>query len=326
MAALNSNQPLDGVLDHIASQAQKLLDNEEVAIYSLADNSDELVLQAAQGPVRADLQAIENACKLETIRQALAARKPLIINDLVALSPQGEKRLSQPFRAVLIVPVIVQDDTYGGIVMCSVEPRNFSDDEVELAAIFANQVALAVESARLRSQREQAAAAAERNRLARELHDSVTQALFSATLVAEVLPRVGERDPELARDGLLELGELTRGALAEMRTMLLELRPTAVLETRLNDLIQQLTDAVKGRVGLLASYNIEASPDLPPDVHITFYRIAQEALNNTLKHAEAKSVTVSLVATPPVDPEADGDWQGQMMLRITDDGLGFKQR
>jgi len=326
MAALNSNQPLEQVLDHIAGQARDLLDNEEVAIYSLAGDGDELILQAAQGPVRADLQAIERACKLETIAQALSARKPLIINDLEELPSQGEKRLPQSFRAVLIVPVMVQNDTYGGIVMCSIDPRNFSHDEVELAAIFANQVALAVESARLRSQREQAAAAAERNRLARELHDSVTQALFSATLVAEVLPQVGERDPELAREGLLELGVLTRGALAEMRTMLLELRPTAVVETRLSDLIQQLTDAVTGRVGLLSSYNIEPSPNLPPDVHITFYRIAQEALNNVLKHAEAKRVTVSLVATPPVDPEADGDWQGQMMLRITDDGLGFKQR
>jgi signal transduction histidine kinase len=250
----------------------------------------------------------------------------LIINDLEALPSQGEKRFSQSFRAVLIVPVMVQNETYGGIVMCSIEPRNFSDDEVELAAIFANQVALAVESARLRSQREQAAAAAERNRLARELHDSVTQALFSATLVAEVLPQVGERDPELAREGLLELGALTRGALAEMRTMLLELRPTALVETRLSDLIEQLTDAVTGRVGLLASYNIEPSPALPPDVHITFYRIAQEALNNVLKHAKAKRVNVSLVAAPPVDSEADGNWQGQIVLAVADDGHGFEQR
>jgi PAS domain S-box-containing protein len=326
MDALNSNQPLEHVLDHIAAQARELLNNEEVAIYRLAHNGDELILQAAQGPVRADLRAIERACKLEKITQALSARKPLIINDLKALSLQGEKRLSQSFRAVLIVPVMVQSATYGGIVMCSIEPRNFSDDEVELAAIFANQVALAVESARLRSQREQAAAAAERNRLARELHDSVTQALFSATLVAEVLPQVGERDPELAREGLLELGALTRGALAEMRTMLLELRPTALVETRLSDLIEQLTDAVTGRVGLLASYNIEPSPALPPDVHITFYRIAQEALNNVLKHAKAKRVNVSLVAAPPVDSEADGNWQGQIVLAVADDGHGFEQR
>jgi signal transduction histidine kinase len=210
--------------------------------------------------------------------------------------------------------------------MCSIEPRSYSTEEVELATVFGNQVALAVESARLRMQREQAAAATERNRIARDLHDSVTQALFSATLVAEVLPQVGKRDPELARQGLLELGALTRGALAEMRTMLLELRPTAVVETRLSDLIRQLTDAMTGRVGLLAKYNIEPSPNLPPDVHVTFYRIAQEALNNVLKHADASRVTVSLIACPPVDPGAAGDWQGQMMLTITDNGLGFEER
>ena len=325
MAALNSNQPLEQVLDHIAAQALELLDNEEVAIYRLADNGDELILQAAQGPIHAEQQAIDRACKPETIANALASRQPLIINDLEAVYSEPSNESSTPFRALLIMPVTVQGEIYGGLVMCCSKPRSFGAEEVELAAVFSNQVALAVESARLRSQREQAAAAAERNRLARELHDSVTQALFSATLVAEVLPQVGERDPELAREGLLELGALTRGALAEMRTMLLELRPTAVVETRLSDLIQQLADAVTGRVGLHARYKIEPSPALPPDVHITFYRIAQEALNNVLKHAEAKSVTVSLVATPPVDPEADDSWQGQMLLRMTDDGLGFEQ-
>jgi PAS domain S-box-containing protein len=325
MAALNSNQPLDRVLDYIAAQARELLGNEEVAIYSMAEAGGGLVLQAAQGPVRANPQAIESACSLGTITRAIASRQPLAIGDLTAISSQGGEPTAAAFRAMLIVPVVVQDEIYGGIVMCSVEPRQFSAEEVQLAAIFGNQVALAVESAQLRSQREQAAAAAERNRLARDLHDSVTQALFSASLVAEVLPQVGERDPDLAREGLVELGALTRGALAEMRTMLLELRPTAVVQTRLNDLIWQLAQAITSRAELLVTYNVEPSPSLPPDVHITFYRVAQEALNNVLKHAEASHVTISLVATPPVDGPAAGGWQGQVTLSVADDGHGFDQ-
>ena len=170
---------------------------------------------------------------------------------------------------------------------------------------------------------EEAAAAAERNRLARDLHDSVTQALFSASLVAEVLPQVWQRDPESALEGLEELRLLTRGALAEMRTMLLELRPTALVETRLHELLWQLTEAITSRVQLLVTFNIEPCPALPPDVHIAFYRLAQEALNNVVKHAEADHVTVSLQASPLVSDQEAGDWRGQVTLEIGDDGRGF---
>jgi signal transduction histidine kinase len=286
----------------------------------------ELVLQAAQGPVHADPHAIDRACNLGTITRALASRKPLAIGDFTATSSQGGEPTAAAFRALLVVPVVVQDEIYGGIVLCSVEPRQFSVEEVDLAAVFGNQVALAVESARLRSQREEAAAAAERNRLARDLHDSVSQALFSATLVADVLPQVGERDSDLAREGLKELGALTRSALAEMRTMLLELRPTAVVETRLSDLIRQLVEAVTGRADLQVTCNVDPSPALPPDVHVTFYRVAQEALNNILKHAGATQVTVGLVVSPPAGEQERDTWQGYLTLTIDDDGRGFGQR
>ena len=323
MAALNSDEPLDRVLDHIAGQARDLLDNEAVTIFSLDPSSGVPLPQAAQGPARADLQTIDQACSLQIIGQALASRQPLVIGDLETVSPASARPFPAPFRALLAVPVIVKDQVYGGMVMCGAEPRGFSGEEVELASVFANQVALAVESAQLRSQHEQAAAAAERNRLARDLHDSVTQALFSASLVAEILPQVWERNADLGREGLQELGVLTRGALAEMRTMLLELRPTALIETRLDELVWQLTEAMTGRAGLLVTYDIEPSPSLPPEVHVTFYRVAQEALNNVLKHAEARQVTVGLAAVPPADTQSASEWRGQLELAISDDGQGF---
>ena len=171
----------------------------------------------------------------------------------------------------------------------------------------------------------EAAAAAERNRLARDLHDSVTQALFSASLVAEVLPQVWQRDPEMGQQGLEELRLLTRSALAEMRTMLLELRPTALVETNLHDLLWQLTEAITGRAQLAAEFDIEPMPTLPPDVHITFYRVAQEALHNVVKHAEASQVAISLRVSPPISAQHDGDWRGQAILHISDNGQGIDQ-
>jgi signal transduction histidine kinase len=226
-------------------------------------------------------------------------------------------------EALLTVPIFVRGHVYGGIVVYDEESRAFSDDDLDLAIVFGDQVALAIESARLREHLKEAAAAAERSRLARDLHDSVTQALFSASLVAEVLPQVWQRDPDEAQQGLQELGHLTRGALAEMRTMLLELRPHALLETKLDDLLWQLTEAITSRAELLVSFEIEPIPALPPDVHVTFYRVSQEALHNVVKHAEASHVTVGLRASPPIEGQRASDWQGQVILHIRDDGGGF---
>ena len=179
-----------------------------------------------------------------------------------------------------------------------------------------------MERKRMESQLEETAAAAERQRLARDLHDSVTQVLFSASLVADVLPRIWRRDPDLAQESVQELRRLTRSALAEMRTMLLELRPSAVIKTPLDELLVQLTEAVTSRSGLQFQLYIEQVPHLPHDVQTSFYRIAQEALNNVVKHAQANLVTVSLSATAYESRKRE-EWRGEVILSIKDDGQGF---
>jgi signal transduction histidine kinase len=135
---------------------------------------------------------------------------------------------------------------------------------------------------------------------------------------------VWQRDPEEAQKGLEELRDLTRGALAEMRTLLLELRPTALVETKLDDLLLRLTQAVTSRAQLPITVNLEPSPTLPPDVQVTFYRVAQEALNNAVKHAEASQLTLSLQASPPVSRQQPDGWQGRVVLRVSDNGQGFE--
>ncbi len=161
-------------------------------------------------------------------------------------------------------------------------------------------------------QAELAAAAAERERLARDLHDAVTQVLFSVAAIAEALPRVWARDAEEGRRGLEQLRTLTRAALAEMRTMLLELRPAALIEHKLSDLLRQLTDGMLGRTQMPVTTTVDGDCDLPPEVRIALYRIAQEALNNTVKYARATKASVNLLCEP-----------GRVLLRISDDGRGF---
>jgi ligand-binding sensor domain-containing protein/signal transduction histidine kinase len=160
----------------------------------------------------------------------------------------------------------------------------------------------------------EAAVAAERSRLARDLHDAVSQTLFSASLIAEVLPRLWERNQDEGRRRLEEVRELTRGALAEMRTLLLELRPSALIEAEIGDLLRQLAESITGRARVPVTLEVKGEPScsLPPDVKVVLYRIAQEALNNVAKHAEASQAMVSLQCQDE-----------QVELRVSDDGRGF---
>jgi signal transduction histidine kinase len=200
--------------------------------------------------------------------------------------------------------------------------RGFSEEDLELAYTFADQAALAIANDQLRDRAEETAVATERNRLARDLHDAVTQTLFSASLIAEILPSVWETDQSEARELLQELRRLSRGALAEMRTLLLELRPNTLVEADLGDLLRQLAETVTGRTGATVAVTVEGTGRLPSDVHVALYRIAQEALNNVVKHANASDVSVDL-RYAAVSPNGGGEKLARAELRVTDDGRGF---
>jgi signal transduction histidine kinase len=158
----------------------------------------------------------------------------------------------------------------------------------------------------------EAAATAEREHLARELHDAVTQTLFTTSLIAEAMPRVWERHPEEGRSGLEQLRRLTQGALAEMRALLLELRPAALTERPLGESLRHLTQAMSNRTRSPVTLTLEGDRLLPPEVQVALYRITQEALNNAARHTRANQISVALDCQPE-----------QVALRIRDDGGGF---
>ena len=169
-----------------------------------------------------------------------------------------------------------------------------------------------MENARLYEQAEQSAITAERGRLARELHDAVTQTLFSANLIADVIPRIWKRNPEEGLRNLAELRQLTRGALAEMRTLLLEMRPESLERADIKSLLTQLAEAFIGRARIPLDLQMRGDCHPTHEVKLVFYRVAQEALNNIAKHSGARQVDVHLECQP-----------GHMNLCIQDDGLGF---
>jgi two-component system nitrate/nitrite sensor histidine kinase NarX len=224
-------------------------------------------------------------------------------------------------RSWLGVPLMVKGEVLGMLTLDHNQPDHFTARHADLVLAFANQVAVALENARLYAHAEESAVAAERNRLARDLHDAVTQTLFSSSLIAEVLPRLWERDPEEARHRLQELRELTRGALAEMRTLLLELRPSTLIEAKLSDLLRQLGESITGRARVPVALEVTDECQLDAEVKVALYRIAQEALNNVAKHASASQATVALHC-PPASPERE-ETEMRVQLGIRDDGLGF---
>jgi signal transduction histidine kinase len=252
------------------------------------------------------------------IATVLRGRRPLAIADVNAPAETDvtvQTAAASGVRSILFVPILADEQVFGVLLVGYRQGREFGDEEQRLFVALAQRTSLALENARLYEQAQQTAQLEERQRLARELHDAVTQTLFSGSLIADVLPRLWERDPAEGRRRLEELRELTRGALAEMRTLLYELRPAAITESPLADLLRQLVEATIGHARLAVSLNVvgqSAPGGLPPDVQVALYRIAQEALNNVAKHARANRADVSLVFRA-----------NDVELSVRDDGQGF---
>lgn len=152
----------------------------------------------------------------------------------------------------------------------------------------------------------------ERQRLSHDLHDAVNQTLFSASLIAQVLPRLWEKDQAEARRSLEDLRRLTQGALAEMRGLLAELQPSILTDSDLGDLLRQLGNTLSGRTDIPVIVTLTGKFNLPSELQMTFYRVCQEALLNIARHAKASTVEINL--------QQDGD---VIELRIRDNGQGF---
>jgi signal transduction histidine kinase len=187
-----------------------------------------------------------------------------------------------------------------------------------LALVLRRQVVLVAELRLLRGEAEQrarqVAVLEERQRLSRELHDSVTQALYGISLYAEAGSRAlteGDREPAAAH--LQEIRDTTQEALGEMRLLLFELRPPLLQEHGLAAALRARLQAVETRAGLTTELECPGAERLPPDTEQELYRLAQEALNNVLKHAHAGRVRVRLAAA-----------EGRVTLEVADDGVGFE--
>jgi GAF domain-containing protein len=329
---LHRSLRLDDVLTALVEVARDVLHADKASVHMWDPDHHHLVVAASYGysPETTSQPLIPGEDPLREPDSSLREPTDLIIADALQTSvttvgdATNDARFStarlrdimerEGIRAAISAPITVSGQSFGlfGVAYC--EPHTPSFDEQRVVQALAQRAALAIQNARLFEQAQQVATAEERQRLARELHDAVTQTLFSASLIAEVVPRLWERDPDQGRKRLEELRRLTRGALAEMRTLLLELRPAALIETPFGQLLRQLAEATASRTTLVI--DVQAAVDegrpLTPEVQIGLYRIAQEALNNVAKHAGASGASIHLRRRP----------QG-IDLHLIDNGRGF---
>lgn len=220
--------------------------------------------------------------------------------------------LLEGVRSWLWVPLAIKGRVIGAIGVAHTERNFFTDHQANLALTVANQAAITMVNAELFENAQTLAALQERQRLARNLHDAVNQSLFSAGLIAEVLPRLWERSPEEGRQSLEDLRRLTRGAQADMRLLLAELLPSTLTDAELGDLLRILGNALAGRTNIPINVRVVGEGKLPPDVQVTLYRLCQEGLNNIARHAGASQVDIQLEFET-----------GAVEIRIRDDGRGF---
>jgi signal transduction histidine kinase/putative methionine-R-sulfoxide reductase with GAF domain len=322
LATLNSNRPLDEILSYIATQASHLLGADGTALSRLDRQTNFLTIQASHGLSTEFTEHMAHQVgPVSIVGEAVLTRKPTTTSNLAerlsrTVQP-GLRKLARRFAAlyqsVLAVPLLQKEEVYGALALYYQATRHFTEEEVNLAVTFADQAALAIENARLREQAEEAAAMQERGRLARELHDSVTQSLYSVTMYTEAAARLMTSGQAAeAAEYLRDARDTAQEALREMRLMIYQLRPPVLEKGGLAVAIQVRLDAVERRGGIHAELIVEGQDRLPPAIQAELHQIAQEALNNALKHSHASRVQVHLHF---------GDAVTKVTVR--DDGVGF---
>lgn len=283
-------------------------------IYLVDEEMDGLTLSAYRGPAALARQ-VQWLRFGEGFSGHVAQRgEPLLVRDIddnptVAPHPAA---LQGHLRSFAGVPLAAKGRILGVLAVSSFGDRQFTRRETDLLSSIGRQVGIAVENARLYDQSREVAALEERNRLAREIHDTLAQGLTGIVVQLEAAERVALRRPEQATASLQRAKALARRSLEEARRSLWNLRPTPLERLSLSEALRQETARLNGQNGLQVNFVIAGEERrLPPDDELNLYRIAQEALTNIRKHAMATTVAVELAFS--------GD---SLMLCVADDGIG----
>jgi signal transduction histidine kinase len=306
--ALLQKLTLDEVFDIVRQEARELTGAEGGSLFMLEEDA---WLREARGDAELDPLSERLPVSGTLTGQAVLSLKPVLSNH----NGNGVVESRTPSiktESLLVVPLQIDGTAIGALNVAN-KQGGFTEDDVRILELLANVAAIAIENARLRERAERLALVEERQWLARELHDSVTQAMYSVTLYAEATRMAlvaGKHD--VATDNLHELQTMAREALFSIRLLIFELHPPILEGQGLAAALQIRLAAVETRAGLQADIRVDGGRRLAMPIEEELYRIAIEALNNVVKHAKAQRVAVHLMFD-----------EKRVLLEISDDGMGY---
>ncbi len=320
-----STLDLEPLLGLILDQLKTIVEYDAAAVILRDTTGNAVVLDYRGRLPREDVVGVRIAsgsALADVLDEVVRRREPMQVEDSAGRSLIGQQlaasgvTLPQPMaHSELVVPLVVKDQVIGVQTLLHSTRGYYTTRHTELATMFAQQAAVAIENARLYEQVRGKAALEERQRLARELHDSVSQALYGILLNASTADELYATSPEQAHGLVQDVIGLAEGGLAELRALIFELRPESLEREGLVGALEKQVAAVQARHGLQVRMHLGGEPDLPQVAKEAMYRVAQEALHNAVKHARARTLDLTLEVR-----EAD------VGLLIADDGRGFDPR
>lgn len=304
---------LQDVLGRILENIGNIVSHTSASVGLLEDNS---LLLARTTTSKHDTREIYAERRLQDtpfLQHMIISHEPIIIHDLQRVDDVQTLASQANVAAYMGIPIQLRNQVIGFLNIFSEQQDFFKPEHSERLVAFAELAALAIQNARLFEQSKDLAALQERQRLARDLHDSVSQTLFTCRTMTEAALRRLDRDPEQAREFMNEAHDLTITALSEMRVLLLELRPSTLMQVSLKQLFEQYLRPLQNRRDFDLIWKLDDVPALASHIQIALYRIVQEALNNIDKHAGASTVEIHL-----------NQHESYLEIIVIDNGMGFK--
>jgi PAS domain S-box-containing protein len=314
--------PMEGMLNALSESAVRGSTAVACAVVLVDEKADMLHLFGSHGlpeGYTAGLQAAYRTGVQSPALKTFRTRQPMLVRDIRRFllaeplyAPIHRFVREVPWDTTYNVPLVYRGRALGVIFFCFLPEQEPSEAERSFLKAVADQMAVAVENARLFAEARGKAALEERQKLARELHDSVSQALYGIALGAKTARTLLERDPKEVADPLDYVLSLSEAGMAEMRALIFELRPESLESEGLVAALEKQAAVLRARHGIEVEANLCEEPEASLEAKEAVYRIAQEALHNTVKHARANKVEINMECAP-----------GRIALELSDDGIGF---
>ncbi len=302
--SMGSTLDLNPLLQLVLKEIKPVLDYYKAFIFRM-DEAGKLALASTAGEIPIEVGTEKAWTSEELQSRVIATLQPVIAWDWVA-DGRGDK------LCWMGVPLVIKDRATGMLVFVHQDPHAYQQEDAPLAMTFAQQVAVAIENARLYEQAGRVAVLEERQRLARDLHDSVSQVLYSIGLGAKTARAALDRDPAQIPEALDYVNRLAEAGQVEMRALIFELRPESLRTDGLVAALEKQVAVLRARHQMKVDTHFCPEPDVPLEVKEVLYRVSQEAMHNIVKHARATEVSVAMNCSDQ-----------QIFMEVCDNGIGF---